>query len=71
MCDADWGLGTTGVAGPDPQDGVTVGTVFVGLAGPGSVERVLGLRLTGDRRTIRSEAVSAALRLLAEALDKG
>lgn len=70
-CNADWGLGTTGVAGPDPQDGVTVGTVFVGLAGPANVERVLRLQLDGDRATIRSQAVSAALRLLAEALDKG
>ncbi|MDI1457603.1 CinA family protein, partial [Streptomyces sp. ATE26] len=26
---ADWGLATTGVAGPDPQDGQSVGTVFV------------------------------------------
>jgi nicotinamide-nucleotide amidase len=70
-CNADWGLGTTGVAGPDPQDGVTVGTVFVGLAGPANVKRVLRLQLDGDRATIRSQAVSAALRLLAEALDKG
>jgi nicotinamide-nucleotide amidase len=70
-CNADWGLATTGVAGPDPQDGVTVGTVFVGLAGPATVERVLRLQLDGDRATIRSQAVSAALRLLAEALDKG
>src|SRR5688572_16713046 len=30
-CAADWGLGTTGVAGPDPQDGVPVGTVFVAV----------------------------------------
>lgn len=71
MCGADWGLGTTGVAGPEPQDGVTVGTVFVGLAGPANVKRVLGLQLDGDRASIRSQAVAAALRLLAEALDKG
>ncbi|MFE0102713.1 CinA family protein [Streptomyces sp. NPDC059009] len=31
---ADWGLATTGVAGPDPQDGQAVGTVFVAVAGP-------------------------------------
>ncbi|MGH4034816.1 CinA family protein [Actinomycetota bacterium Odt1-20B] len=31
---ADWGLATTGVAGPDPQDGQEVGTVFVAVAGP-------------------------------------
>ncbi|MFI6942664.1 CinA family protein [Streptomyces sp. NPDC050418] len=32
---ADWGIATTGVAGPDPQDGQEVGTVFVAVAGPG------------------------------------
>jgi len=71
VCGADWGLSTTGVAGPEPQDGVTVGTVFVGLTGPANVKRVLGLRLNGDRATIRAQAVAAALGLLAEALDKG
>jgi nicotinamide-nucleotide amidase len=70
-CGADWGLGTTGVAGPEPQAGVTVGTVFVGLAGPANVKEVLGLRLNGDRASIRAQAVSAALRLLAATLDKG
>jgi nicotinamide-nucleotide amidase len=33
-CGADWGLATTGVAGPDPQDGHPVGQVFVAVAGP-------------------------------------
>ncbi|WP_369217489.1 CinA family protein [Streptomyces flavofungini] len=33
---ADWGIATTGVAGPDPQDGQAVGTVFVAVAGPES-----------------------------------
>jgi nicotinamide-nucleotide amidase len=70
-CNADWGLGTTGVAGPESQNGVAVGTVFIGLAGPANLERVLRLQLDGDRATIRSHAVSAALGLLAEALDKG
>ena len=29
-----WGVGTTGVAGPDSQDGKPVGTVFIGVASP-------------------------------------
>src|SRR3954462_10805719 len=32
---ATWGVATTGVAGPDPQDGHPPGTVHVGLLGPG------------------------------------
>ena len=35
VCAADWGIATTGVAGPDPQDGHPVGQVFVAVAGPG------------------------------------
>jgi nicotinamide-nucleotide amidase len=64
---ADWGVATTGVAGPEPQDGQPVGTVFVAVAGPEG-SQVAPLRLTGDRGRIRSESVTAALDLLAEAL---
>jgi len=31
---ADWGLATTGVAGPDSQDGVAPGRVYLAVAGP-------------------------------------
>jgi len=63
-CGATWGLATTGVAGPDAQDGVPVGKVFIGLAGP--VERVEELALTGGRSEIRQATVAAALSLLGE-----
>lgn len=63
-CAATWGLATTGVAGPDPQDGVPVGTVFISVAGRG--ERVRRLTLTGDRAQIRRATVDAALALLRE-----
>ena len=65
---ADWGLSTTGVAGPDPQEGHPAGTVFVGLAGPDGRLESLPLTLTGDRGAIRGGAVSAALARLAEIL---
>lgn len=61
---ATWGLGLTGVAGPDPQDGASPGTVFVALAGPDAPPTVRSLHLAGDRAAIRSTAVEVALRLL-------
>ena len=60
---ATWGLATTGVAGPDPQDGHPPGTVFVGLAGPAG-RRALALVLAGDRAAVRAGTVDAALTLL-------
>jgi nicotinamide-nucleotide amidase len=65
-CGADWGLATTGVAGPEPQGGVPVGTVYVACAGERS--EVRPLRLAGDRAAIRRGAVDAALDLLADRL---
>ncbi|MFG1923951.1 CinA family protein [Cryptosporangium sp. NPDC048952] len=66
-CGADWGIGTTGVAGPDPQDGKPAGTVFVGVAGPdGVVTRAL--HLDGDRAAIRAATVTEAIGLLASRL---
>ncbi len=45
-CGATWGLGLTGVAGPAAQDGVAPGTVYVGLAGPGTrTPRLSGARV--------------------------
>lgn len=63
-CGADWGLATTGVAGPDPQHGVPVGTVHVAVAGPDGGQ-VRSLRLAGDRALVRHGAVAVALDLLA------
>ncbi|WP_333743641.1 CinA family protein [Streptomyces ardesiacus] len=65
---ADWGIATTGVAGPDPQDGMPVGTVFVAVDGPGKGctdgGKVEALRLNGDRAEIRMESVRSVLALL-------
>lgn len=72
---ADWGLATTGVAGPEPQDGRPVGTVFVALDGPlaarsGSAGggKVEAPRLNGDRAEIRMKSVRSVLTLLLEEL---
>ncbi|MFJ8629119.1 CinA family protein [Streptomyces sp. NPDC093568] len=72
---ADWGIATTGVAGPDTQDGHPVGTVFVAVDGPvgagsGSAGggKVEALRLNGGRAEIRMESVRSVLALLLKEL---
>jgi nicotinamide-nucleotide amidase len=63
------GIATTGVAGPDPQDGVAVGTVYVALSGPGAIgDSVYAFDLSGGRDAIRAEAVAQALEALGECL---
>ncbi len=59
-CVATWGVGLTGVAGPEPHGGHPVGTVFVGLAGPVDTE-VAELLFTGSRWDIRMAAVQEAI----------
>ncbi|WP_151775229.1 CinA family protein [Streptomyces abyssomicinicus] len=75
---ADWGIATTGVAGPEPQDGQPVGTVFVAVAGgaAGAAHgaeasaggKVRALRLNGTRAEIRMESARSVLALLLEEL---
>lgn len=60
LCAADWGISTTGVAGPTEQEGQPVGTVYVGIAGPAGV-RSVRLDLDGDRIAIRGRAVRRVL----------
>lgn len=76
-CDAQIGIGLTGVAGPDPQDGLPPGTVFVAAewatgdaTGPGSGTSTVLLRelvpgpAAASRWEIRAAAVRAAIELL-------
>ena len=60
---ADIGLATTGVAGPDRQEGHAPGTVFLGLYRGGESE-AHEVRLPGDRERVRQYAVIALLNLL-------
>ncbi len=68
VLDADVGLGITGVAGPDEQEGTAVGTVHVGLALPGVEVATRAFHLPGDRPRIRQYAAISALDLLRRAL---
>ena len=61
------GLSTTGVAGPDQQDGVSVGTVFVALVSDRD-EVVEKFHFDGTRDDVRHLALGASLRLLENSL---
>ena len=61
------GLATTGVAGPDPQDGVAVGTVFVAVTSDRG-DSVEEHHFSGTRDDIRWAAVDAVLAILENSL---
>ncbi|ANP72112.1 CinA family protein [Cryobacterium arcticum] len=67
---ADIGLATTGVAGPDEQDGRPVGTVYLGIA-IGDKVRAIPLHLTGDRGQIRAQTVYRALEAVCQLMESG
>jgi len=54
------GISTTGVAGPDRQDGHPVGTVYLGFA-IGRQVTTKHLQLVGSREAIRAAVVSESL----------
>jgi nicotinamide-nucleotide amidase len=66
-CTATWGIGLTGVAGPDPVDGHGPGRVYLGVAGPEGTD-VVPLDLPGDRQAVRTGAVAAAVNALLDRL---
>jgi PncC family amidohydrolase len=67
--DATYGLATTGVAGPDPQDGKPVGLAYVAWCRRDGARDVRAFRFGGDRAAIRLSVIDAALDLLRHALD--
>jgi nicotinamide-nucleotide amidase len=64
---ADYGVATTGVAGPEPQDGNPPGTVWLGLAGPGGSWAV-DVSTSGTRSDVRLATTASALTGLREAV---
>ncbi len=66
-----WGLATTGVAGPDPQDGRPPGEYHVAVVGPGTeVARSAEGVGAPTRERVRAAARETALVLLREVLDR-
>lgn len=63
------GISTTGVAGPDSQDGVGVGTVYIAISGPGAIgDSVYAHEFSGERQAIRAATVVEAINALGECL---
>ena len=67
---ADVGVATTGVAGPEPQDGAPVGTVCIAVVTPRGATAST-LLLAGDRSAIRAAATEAALATALAQLQSG
>ncbi|MFG1854750.1 CinA family nicotinamide mononucleotide deamidase-related protein [Actinomadura geliboluensis] len=71
---ATYGVAVTGVAGPEPQDGHPVGTVYIGVAGPGDSRTVVSPKLPvpgpgpETRAVLRRMTVVHALELLRRVL---
>ena len=68
-CGATWGIGLTGVAGPDPQDGIEPGVVHIGVSGP-EVAEVHTIGVEGNRHQVRAATVAKALDLLRALTDQ-
>ncbi len=65
---ADIGVGITGVAGPDPQDGVPVGQVYIAVAAGDGPPDELSFQYPQSRAAIKRRAVTQAILLLYRAL---
>jgi nicotinamide-nucleotide amidase len=63
-----WGIGTTGVAGPTPQDGKPVGMVFIGIASPDGNRGLGPFHFPGTRERVREATVIEALWQLRQTL---
>ena len=60
---ATYTLATTGVAGPDSQEGHRAGHVWIACAGPGGVETQL-LSIDGDRAAVQAASCRGAMSVL-------
>jgi len=61
------GVATTGVAGPDEQDGKPVGLVFIAVVGRKGI-LIWEENFSGDRQAIRSQTVDKAIARIREYL---
>lgn len=69
LCEADFGVSFTGVAGPDKSEGKAVGTVYIGIA-DGSGARSHLFHFKGSRRMIRIRSVKTGYDLIRRKIAK-
>ena len=65
---ADYGIGITGVLGPDPLEGVEPGNVHIGVATPGDGASAISMSMNQGRAMVKRRALQTALMLLRRAL---
>jgi nicotinamide mononucleotide (NMN) deamidase PncC len=65
---ADIGIGITGVAGPDSQDGAPVGQVYIAIESDKVPSQALSFLFAQSREAIKRRAVTQAIMLLRRAL---
>lgn len=63
-----YGIGITGAAGPDSQDGAAPGTVHIGVASPDGSVHSLSMKMNSGRAAVKRRAVTTALLLLRRAM---
>ena len=64
----DYGCGITGVAGSEPMEGVTPGTVFIAVVGPSGEVQATTVTVAQGRAAVKRRAVTTALLMLRRAL---
>lgn len=70
VLNSDLAVALTGVAGPDEQDGMPVGTLCIAVAGPDGLETVVRtLRMPGQREPMRQMSVITALDMVRRRLE--
>jgi nicotinamide-nucleotide amidase len=65
---ADYGIGITGVMGPEPLEGVPPGTVHIGLVTPAGAEHASSMTFNQGRAAVKRRAVTTALLLIRRTL---
>lgn len=68
-CDADWGIGATGAAGPQPHDDQPPGTVWIATVGPDDSVTTRRHVLDGGRSQVQQIVVGLALTQLIAMLE--